>query len=103
SHVFYVCNGHEKIELNWCENWLKSTNQNQVVIDCGANIGYFSAILSQRCSNIKILAIEGNDSTVKICQQTFDLLNINTVKIVPAVLSDKSSEKYIIPNIPGRE
>jgi FkbM family methyltransferase len=103
SHVFYVCNGHEKIELNWCEQWLKFKNENQVVIDCGANIGYFSAILSQRCSNIKILAIEGNDSTVKICQQTFNLLNINTVKIVPAVLSDKSSEKYIIPNIPGRE
>jgi FkbM family methyltransferase len=103
SHVFYVCNGHEKIELNWCEQWLKFKNENQVVIDCGANIGYFSAILSQRCSNIKILAIEGNDSTVKICQQTFNLLNINTVKIVPAVLSDKSSEKYVIPNIPGRE
>lgn len=103
SHVFYVCNGHEKIELNWCEQWLKFKNENQVVIDCGANIGYFSAILSQRCSNIKILAIEGNDSTVKIWQQTFNLLNINTVKIVPAVLSDKSSEKYVIPNIPGRE
>lgn len=103
SHVFYVCNGHEKIELNWCEKWLKFKNENQVVIDCGANIGYFSAILSQRCSNIKVLAIEGNDSTVKICQQTFNLLNINTVKIVPAVLSDKSSEKYVIPNIPGRE
>lgn len=103
SHVFYVCNGHEKIELNWCEQWLKCKNEDQVLIDCGANIGYFSAVLSQRCSNIKVIAIEGNDSTVKICQQTFNLLNINTVKIVPAVLSDKSSEKYVIPNIPGRE
>lgn len=103
SHVFYVCNGHEKIELNWCEQWLKFKNENQVVIDCGANIGYFSAVLSQRCSNIEVLAIEGNDSTVKICQQTFNYLNINTVKVIPAILSDKSSEKCFIPNILGRE
>ena len=38
SHVFYVCNGHEKIELNWCEQWLKFKNENQVVIDCGAEV-----------------------------------------------------------------
>lgn len=105
SHILYVCRGHEKIELSWCKRWLQldQSCREKEVIDCGANIGYFSAVLAQQCSVKTILAIEGNHNTFKLCQKTVDILNLTNVQLIEAVLSDNLSDNYIIPDKPGKE
>lgn len=103
SHVLYVCKGHEKVETNWCCQWIKAGEVGQSIIDCGANIGYFSAVLAQSCSLNQIFAIEGNKHTAELCKHSFNILGIKNVKVIEAVLSANSSDKYIIPDLPGRE
>ena len=103
SHVLYVCRGHEKIELNWCKRWLQLDQSCKEVIDCGANIGYFSAILAQQCTIKTILAIEGNHNTFKLCQKTFDILNLANIQLIEAVLSENVTDDYTIPDRPGSE
>ena len=103
SHVLYVCKGHEKVEMSWCRRWIEAGEPGQSVIDCGANIGYFSAVLAQACSLNQILAIEGNKRTAEICKQNFALLGIENATVIEAILSASSSDKYVIPDIPGRE
>lgn len=103
SHVLYVCKGHEKVEMNWCRRWIKLGSSSQSLIDCGANIGYFSAVLAQACSLNQILAIEGNERIANLCQENLNLLGIQNVKVVQAILSDNLNDKSIIPDLPGRE
>jgi FkbM family methyltransferase len=103
SHVLYVCQGHEKFEINWCRSWIETGEANQSIIDCGANIGYFSALLAQTCSLHQILAIEGNKRTANLCRQNFDILGIKNIKLIEAVLSSSSSDNYVIPDMPGQE
>jgi FkbM family methyltransferase len=103
SHVLYVCQGHEKNEMNWCRCWLELGQAGQSVVDCGANIGYFSAILSQSVDLSDVLAIEGNPKTAALCTQNLALLNIKNVQVVEAILSDDCSESYTIPDKPGAE
>ncbi|NEO44553.1 MAG: FkbM family methyltransferase, partial [Moorea sp. SIO4A3] len=103
SHVLYVCQGHEKIEMKWCRRWIETGEPGQSVIDCGANIGYFSAVLAQACSLNQILAIEGNRNTAEFCRQNFNILGLKNVTVVEAVLSASSADSYVIPDIPGQE
>lgn len=103
SHVLYVCQGHEKTEMNWCRYWLELGQVGQSVVDCGANIGYFSAILSQSIDLSNILAIEGNPKTAALCTQNISLLNIKNVQVIEAILSADCSERYAIPDKPGAE
>ncbi|MEQ8536742.1 MAG: FkbM family methyltransferase [Coleofasciculus sp. D1-CHI-01] len=103
SHVLYVCKGHEKIEMKWCRSWIEVGGSDQSIIDCGANIGYFSAVLAQACSLNHILAVEGNEATAQLCQENFDILGIKNVTLVKAVLAASSNENYFIPDKPGRE
>ena len=103
SHVIYVCNGHEKIEMDWCCSWINAESINQSIIDCGANIGYFSAFISQRCLPVQILAVEGNMRTASLCKHNLNILKIQNVLVVHRILSENSSEHYNIPDNLGRE
>lgn len=103
SHVLYVCKGHEKLEIDWCCQWIKAVPDRQSVIDCGANIGYFSAVVGQRCSLTKILSIEGNARTAKICERNLNILKIKNSLVLEAILSDNSVDSYTIPDVIGRE
>lgn len=100
SHVLYVCKGHEKTEMSWCTQWVEEGDS---IIDCGANIGYFSAFLAQACSLQQILAIEGNEKTAELCRQNFNILGTKNVKLVQAVLCACSSDNFFIPDKPGME
>lgn len=103
SHVLFVCKGHERVELDWCDRWLKVDQSAQSIIDCGANIGYFSAVLAQRCFLSKSLAIEGNRHIARLCQSTFDILDLQNNFVIEAILSENEKDHYCIPNKPGRE
>lgn len=103
SHVLFVCGGHEKVELSWCDRWLNLDRSAQSVIDCGANIGYFSAVLAQRCLLNKVLAVEGNRHTAKLCRETFDILDLQDNHVIEAILAENAEEHYLISNKPGLE
>ncbi|PSR17670.1 FkbM family methyltransferase [filamentous cyanobacterium CCP3] len=103
SHVLFVCGGHERTELSWCDRWLKLEQSAQSIVDCGANIGYFSAVLAQRCFLDKVLAIEGNRHMAKLCQTTFDILDLPNSFVIEAILSENEKDHYFIPNKPGWE
>ncbi len=100
SHVVFVCRGHEVVEMNWCRQWLRRGDS---IIDCGANIGYFSAWLAQACALERIVAVEGNTRTAERCAKNFQLLGLNNTRLVGAVLSSGSGERLFIPDAPGRE
>lgn len=103
SHVIYICKGHEKTEIDWCCRWIKASPDCQSVIDCGANIGFFSAVLAQRCDLEKIISIEGNARTAKMCDKNLSILKVNNSLVLETILSDNSANSYTIPDIVGRE
>jgi FkbM family methyltransferase len=103
SHVIYVCKGHEKLEIDWCCRWIKARPGCQSVIDCGANIGFFSAVLAQRCDLAKIISIEGNARTAKMCNKNLHILKVSNSLVLETILSDDSADSYTIPDIVGRE
>lgn len=100
SHVLFVCGGHEITEMQWCRRWLAAEDS---VIDCGANIGYFSAYLAQACRLDRLLAVEGNHRTAVICADHLALLGITNVTLVEAILSASNTDKLVIPDVRGRE
>jgi FkbM family methyltransferase len=89
--------------MSWCTAWLKLGSSPQTVIDCGANIGYFSAILAQQCDLKRAIAIEGNPKTAHLCRKTLKVLNLEYVELIQAILADHPTESYVIPDQPGRE
>ena len=100
SHVLFVCKGHEMTELRWCRRWL---NPGDSMIDCGANIGYFSAYLAQSISLERILAVEGNPRTAAICADNFAVLGIRNAEVVQIILAANETERLAIPDVRGRE
>jgi FkbM family methyltransferase len=100
SHVLFVCKGHEMTEMRWCCSWLSSGDS---VIDCGANIGYFSAYLAQSLRLERVLAIEGNPRTAAICADNFAVLGIANATVAQIILAANDSERLAIPDVPGRE
>ena len=100
SHVLFVCGGHEIKEMQWCRRWLAPGDS---VIDCGANIGYFSAYLAQACSLERIIAVEGNHRTAAVCSDNIALLELGSVTVVEAVLSASDADSLVIPDLHGRE
>ena len=68
SQDIYVRRSYEDRDIQWCMNWL---NDGDDFIDCGANIGYYSACLSQGRKLNKIVAVEGNFKCAEKCRSTF--------------------------------
>jgi FkbM family methyltransferase len=100
SRLLYVCGGHEKAELKWCARWLRDGD---TVVDCGANIGFFSAFLAQRLPRARIVAVEGNARTATLCRENFALLGLRRVRLCESVLTESSQRTCVIANDPGRE
>jgi FkbM family methyltransferase len=100
SHLLFVSGGHEIKEMKWCRRWLRAGDS---VIDCGANIGYFSAYLAQASAPERILAVEGNHRTAAVCSQNMSLLNLDNVTVVEAILAANAADRLIIPDVAGRE
>lgn len=104
SHLLYIIKGHEKVEMKWCENYLRRLNlKNGAVIDCGANIGYFSVVLAQKFPNLTFIAIEGNTETFLKLKKIIKILNIPNVKPINAVLISNKKDTYYIPTLVGKE
>ncbi len=100
SHVLFVCGGHEIHEMQWCRRWLVAGDS---VIDCGANIGYFSAYLAQACPLERVVAVEGNHRSASLCAENLAILGITNATVVEAILSASDEDKLVIPDLRGRE
>lgn len=103
SKVLFISNGHEKLEMEWCKQWLNTVKYKTIVIDCGANIGFFSSYLAQTNSGSEFIAIEGNENTFKHLNSNLSALKLKNVKTIQAILAESKELKYHIPDIPGKE
>lgn len=100
SHNIYIKGSYEEEELNWCANWLRDGDD---FVDCGANIGYYSACLSQLRKLGEVLAIEGNDTCYERCEKTFRMLSVPNVDLIKGILHSDEGVSLNIPDLPGEE
>ena len=100
SQDIHIKKSYESTELDWCASWL---SDGDVFIDCGANIGYYSAYLSQLRKLERVLAIEGNETCADRCEIAFELLGLERVELVRAILHSDESKALHIPDLPGQE
>ena len=103
SKIIFISKGHEKLEMEWCRSWLEESSPSPFIIDCGANIGYFSGFLAQSNPHSKIICIEGNKNTFSILQETINKLQVKNISAINAILAENKEEHYQIPDTPGRE
>ena len=100
SHDIYIKHTYEQKELEWCAKWLRDGDS---FIDCGANIGFYSACLSQMKKLTKVLAIEGNEICSRRCKDGFQELGLNEIILVKAILHSDETKNLQITHKPGQE
>lgn len=76
----------------WEPRDLIKLDESQVMIDVGANTGYYSLNLAKRYNNAKIIAIEANPETCNILEKNCKLNKLTNVKIHNLALSDKEGK-----------
>jgi FkbM family methyltransferase len=85
----------EKQEL-FLEFGQKLINENDTIIDCGANQGIFS--LSMRCKvgiNGKIFSIEPFNECISIFNENIKINNFKNIYLLKNIISDKVKYRYI--------
>ena len=100
SEALFVSRGHEVKEMAWCRAWLRAGD---TAIDCGANIGYWTAGLVQTVEGLKVLAVEGNSATAGRLRRVIERLRLPGVTVHEGILSASETEKLTLPTIAGRE
>lgn len=99
SQDIFIKRGYESKEIQWCSSWLRNR---ETFVDCGANIGFYSACLRQ-LRNANVYAVEGNQTCFDRCSATFDLLSLKDITLIHAILHSDSSKSLCIPDLPGKE
>jgi len=66
------------------------SNSNNVIIDLGANVGYYTLKLSQKNENCKIIAIEPDPNTFKILSKNCELNNLQNIDLYNVAISEKN-------------
>lgn len=72
------------------------TGNNDIVLDCGANIGLFSIWASNRCQTI--YAFEPGSENIDSLRENLRLNQINNVCVVPLAILDKQSFVRLLLN-----
>ena len=100
SQDIYIRKSYEDTDIEWCINWLQEGDD---FIDCGANIGYFSANLAQ-CMNLsKVAAVEGNEKCAELSRTAFDLLGMGNIEVINKILHSNEVDELHINDMPGEE
>ncbi|MBL63058.1 MAG: methyltransferase [Opitutae bacterium] len=100
SQDIFVRRSYEDKDIQWCMNWL---NDGDDFIDCGANIGYYSACLSQVRKLNKVVAVEGNFKCAEKCRSTFENLSLRNIATVNKILHSNETDNLQINDMPGEE
>lgn len=84
SEIIYTGRNYEPLESNLMMEYLRSGD---VVVDGGANIGYFTALCSNRVGATgRILAVEPGYRTLTRLVETINLLSLQNVTVCPFAL-----------------
>jgi len=67
-------------------------DESEVMIDVGANTGYFAIYLAKKYYNAKIIAIEANPETCMILEKNCELNKLSNVNIHSLVVSEKEGK-----------
>ena len=100
SEALFVIGGHEVREIAWCRSWLRPGD---TAIDCGANIGFWTASLVQSITGLNVLAVEGNPATAAKLRTIIARLKLPGVTVHEGILSASESERLALPTVTGRE
>lgn len=100
SEVLYVIGGHEATETDWCRLWMQAGD---FAIDCGANIGFWSASLAQSVEGVSIVAVEGNAATADKLRLVLGRLGLTRVAVHEGILAESDRERLVLPSMKGRE
>ena len=91
SSGFSLETGYEKIETQVMKDNIK---KGDVVIDCGANIGYYSLLFSKLVGDSgKVFAFEPDPTNFSLLQKNLKENNIKNVIALNLAVSDKNEKK----------
>jgi FkbM family methyltransferase len=76
----------------WEPRQLINLNESDVMIDIGANTGYYTLHLAKKNSKAKIISIEADPQTSKILEENCKLNLLSNVKIYNMAVSNKSGK-----------
>jgi FkbM family methyltransferase len=83
---------YEPTEIKIVTTILRMLGEDISFFDIGANVGFYSLVLSSYFPNLKGYAFEPIPSTFGYLKRNFELNNISNIKAVNIGLSDKSGE-----------
>ncbi len=73
---------------------LRNVDKNSVVVDVGANIGYYTLLLAKICK--KVYAIEPDKECFEILFKNVEENNLKNVVLINKAVSDKEGEEYFM-------
>ena len=76
----------------WEPRNLIKLEESEVMIDVGANTGYFAVSLAKKYKKAKIIAIEANPETCTILEKNCKLNELSNVKIHNLAVSEKEGK-----------
>lgn len=84
----------DKFEKYETALFLNQLNKESVVVDVGANIGYYTMLAARRVK--KVYAIEPDKKCFEILKKNIEENNLKNVVLINKAASDKKEKKYLI-------
>ena len=86
---------HKKREFFTTDFFKKFINKDDIVIDIGANIGYYALLEARMASQGKVYALEPDPKNNKLLNSNVDLNNYENIKIFPYAVGNKNGKEKI--------
>jgi FkbM family methyltransferase len=87
--------GEYYTERQVCDGWLSLIKEGSVILDIGANIGYYS-LLSSKIDNVKIHAFEPDQRNRERLDYHIKINNANNISLYSKALSDSKGQSHFI-------
>ena len=76
-------------------NFIGQIKKNETLVDIGANIGYVTLLLSQKCSDGKVISIEPSKKTFETLSYNLSLNNAKNVTALNIGLGEKEKKEKL--------
>jgi FkbM family methyltransferase len=101
SLEIYLQKSYEKLESQVVKNLL---NPDDIAIDIGANVGYYTALLSKLVGDHgRVYSFEPGKETFKKLQQTLEYLNLNNTTIFPVGIGEHNETLQFFQSSSGHD
>ncbi len=81
--------------------WLEAIASANIIVDVGANLGWFSCLAGALRPNARIIAFEPSQANRRLCQRNLQLNDIENATLDPRVVSQDESGVPWLENVPG--